>query len=780
MAGRPRILAFFTLPSPPPTRRLKPIIDAFSGSATLTIGSNTLTGTAYGTAMAFSGTSIGTHAHIVECLVSLALDYGNNTGWVQLYAPSPTAGGLKQPRCLLAEAQSGQGNARLSVTSDLNATSCVVKRRTLDGTRTSLISVTGFSTATAVTSTFDSRCAAIYSSVGGALAPFAFEGAYAHPGSGNAVKVLVGSTSVLMHVRGTSLTPAPDSYAKASCVSAAAVLNPSGAKDEAKLTNGDGNCMYMKMYPEASVLLVTDFIANCDISSFAAAKVATNSTRVSGRFLAPPPPAAGTAAAAPPPPTAAMAVKVVPVATFTQDFTMPADTGNDDLAIKLMNPCAVASIRAAYAASLGVPMASVSLSAFSFPANSNTAPVSLSPTDAGNLASGLCSGSRRLAVAAGAAAGRALSGATSTVTASTTIANPPAAATQALQAGSVSPTINVAGVGTSQAAGATSQPVLATQALPQPVPLITRLTPYVPSELIKSAHALPRGKDSTNDFTLTGVSDMSSMMKCAQSLGAKDSCPNTYIFGAIAPGVGLIAAGIVFLIVWFFAYGIACCSSCCRTKCCPKRDRSAGGKFERCAKVLPIVRAVLGVITCGLVLGGLGSVQKFPGGLTAVTGLVNSFSNTLASLALLLSPSNNAAPVPLSLLDGTVVNLVSPSFAVSAAASNFSAVNDMVNTGIYTACPGAFQCTQPTIATLISALTSALNGGASSIGAASGGITSVKGSVTSSLGSITLSGLETQITTYTSAALGVIAAIIIFQAVLVCRTFCACCAFKSL
>ena len=767
-----------TPPRPAPARRLKPIIDAFSGSADLNFGSTSLTGTAHGTAMAFHGASIGTDAYLVECLVSLALDYGGNKGWIQLFAPSPAAGGLKQPRCLLAEAQNGQGNAQLSVTSDLNATACAVKRRTLNGTSANVISVTGFSTAgTAITTTFEEHCAAIYN-VNGALAPFAFEGAYTHPGSGNAVKVLVSNTSVLMHVRNASLTPVQDSYAKASCVRAAAVLN---STDEAVLANGDNRCMYIKMRPAAGVLQVTDFIANCSISSFAYAKAVAGSTRVSGRFLALPP-AAGPAAAAPPPPASAVAVQVVPVATFTQTFTMPADKGSDDLAINLMTPCAVASIRAAYAASLGVPMASVVLSTFTFA--DSTPAVSLSPTDAGNLASGLCAGLRRLAVAAGGAGARALPGATSTVTASTTIANPSAAATLTVAAGF---TIIVAGVGSSASTGASSAPVLSTQALLQPVPLITRLTPYVPSDLIKSAHALPRGKDSTNDFSLAGLSDMSGMMKCAQSLGAKDSCPNTYIFGAIAPGVGLIAAGIVFLIVWIFAYGIACCSSCCRTKCCPKRDRSAGGKFERCAKVLPIVRAVLGVITCALVLGGLGSVQKFPGGLTAVTGLVNSFSNTIASLVVLLDPATPATPVPLSLLDGTVISLVSPMAAVSAAANDFTTVKGLVNTPAYPACPGSgtltSHCTQATVATLISALATALHTAATSggsIGKASTALAGVQTTITNSLGSISLKGLETQITMYASAALGVIAAIIIFQAVLVCRTFLACCAFKSL
>ena len=284
---------------------------------------------------------------------------------------------------------------------------------------------------------------------------------------------------------------------------------------------------------------------------------------------------------------------------------------------------------------------------------------------------------------------------------------------------------------------------------------------------------------------INGLMDMSTTAKCAQSLGEKASCPNTYIFGAIAPGVGLIVAGVVFLIVWIISYLIACCTACCpRTKCCPARDRSAGGKFEKCAKVVPIVRAVLGLITCALVLGGLGSVPRFPGGLTAVTALIDNFSGTVGSLVTLLS-ENTTTPVQVFKLDGTSESLVSPLAAVSAAASNFSAVNVLVNTASYPTCgmSPSGTCTQQAVATMISALTTALQAagsGSGSIQAATGAMSGVQTMIKNSLGAISLNGLETQITMYAMAALGVIAAIIVFQAVLVCRHFLACCAFKSL
>jgi hypothetical protein len=282
---------------------------------------------------------------------------------------------------------------------------------------------------------------------------------------------------------------------------------------------------------------------------------------------------------------------------------------------------------------------------------------------------------------------------------------------------------------------------------------------------------------------INGLMDIGTTMKCAQSLGEKASCPNTYIFGAIAPGVGLIVAGVVFLVVWIISYFIACCTACCpRTKCCPARDRSVGGKFEKCAKVVPIVRAVLGLITCALVLGGLGSVPRFPGGLTAVTALVDNFSGTVGSLVTLLSETTTT-PVQVFKLDGTSEGLVSPLAAVNAAALNFSAVNADVNTASYPTCgmSPSGTCTQQAVATMISALTTALTAaGGGNIKGAKDAMSDVQTMIKNSLGSISLKGLETQITMYAMAALGVIAAIIVFQAVLVCRHFLACCAFKSL
>ena len=76
-----------------------------------------------------------------------------------------------------------------------------------------------------------------------------------------------------------------------------------------------------------------------------------------------------------------------------------------------------------------------------------------------------------------------------------------------------------------------------------------------------------------------------------------------------------------------------------------------------------------------------------------------------------------------------------------------------------------------------------MNGAAAaggSITGATSALTGVKSTVNSSLGSISLGSIQNSITMGAMAALGVIAAIILFQSVLVCRNVFACCMFKTL
>lgn len=758
------------------------MLDKFAGNATLTVQSTSTSYTATGqqTTLTIPYGAFGAQ-WFVECLVGLEFDYGKNQGWVQLFAPSPNPSSLAQPRCLLAGAAEGASNALLAITSSLTGGSCkkTGSQQNLTGTTHRLIDATNYAVRNSEVKSLERRCRDIFPPPPSSLAPFNFRGAFSFT-NGNPVTVLVGNSSIVAPFQTTLLSPTRDDYALATCVKEVVTL-PDGS--EVKLFNAANECMFLKASTSEGVLRVlgwTNSASTCASSSFKDAKNANANVaafRASGVFpLAPPPPAGST----PPPPRAAMTVQSLPVTKFTQVLSMPLGSGtNDDLAIKLMSPCAAASIRASYAASLGVPISSVVLERFSF--SDGTPAVNLSPTDAGNQASGACTGSRRLEAESGA---RALQ-APSPVTTSTILVNPPASATTALT--TLTPQINVAGgVGLATADAAPTGITSATLSLPQPKPAIVRITPYVPSDLIMETHNLPRGKGATNDFNLDGVGNMDSMMKCAQSLGDPASCPNTYVFGAIAPGVSLIVAGVVFLIVWFLSYCIACCTTCqcCRAKRCPARDRSAGGRFEKCAKWVPIVRAVLGVITCGLVLGGLGSVQKFPGGLTAVTNLVQSFGSTASSLVDLLT-GTTATEQALVLLNGTTLQLAPPLGAVNTAAQQFSALNGEFSTPGYEACasPPTGTCTQPIIKTLVGELSSALTlaaSGSGSITGASSSITTMKSSITSALGAISLGGIENQITMYTSAALGVIAAIVVFQAVLVCRNFFACCMFKCL
>jgi hypothetical protein len=390
------------------------------------VGSSTLTVQKFGSALAFSSTAIGTNQWLVECLVSLALDYGKNRGWVQLYAPSPSPEGLKKPRCLFAGAAEGWGNAELKITSELNKTSCrrTASRQdfsTIDAAKVSTINVTGYGGSGGSAISLEERCAALYPGAGTALAPFNFEGAYTFPDSGNAVKVNISNASVLTFARSATLTPVEDTYVKAACVKTASELSA----NEAKLRNGNDQCMFLKMSPAAGVLQIVDWsAASCFATNFTDAKTAVGaSARVVGKFLKPREAPNG----APPPPAVKLEVQEKPVVTFSQTFTMPKSGTVDDLAIALLNPCAAASIRAAYAASLGVDISSVLLSQFTM--QEDNSKVALSLTDAGDVASRACAGSRRLEAAG---AGRARQG-TSPVVVNTTLVNPGASAQAALK-----------------------------------------------------------------------------------------------------------------------------------------------------------------------------------------------------------------------------------------------------------------------------------------------------------------------------------------------------------
>lgn len=316
------------------------------------------------------------------------------------------------------------------------------------------------------------------------------------------------------------------------------------------------------------------------------------------------------------------------------------------------------------------------------------------------------------------------------------------------------------------------------------------MSSFVPSSDIVSWHNAARPGGGSNTFTFSGV-EAGNLLTCLTSLGG--TCPNTYVYGALAGGLGLIITGFVFLIVFLIAY---CCASCrCCGRCKPKASQSTGGLVT--AWAIPGVRLVVGIINFALLLSGIAYTTDLVAGLSAISTFVTSITVALTSISTVMTaPASTSTQYTLTDFGGTVSTtkyygiLYSQTLAFNAAAS-VSTSSDGGATSLQAKCTpssgASGVCVGSTSTTLaaccvatnevlaniakgLNPASSSLASGASSLTSASSGISGLNFATDS---------LQSTIKTAINGLLGVMAAVVIMHAILICRTCLASCAYKS-
>jgi len=298
----------------------------------------------------------------------------------------------------------------------------------------------------------------------------------------------------------------------------------------------------------------------------------------------------------------------------------------------------------------------------------------------------------------------------------------------------------------------------------------TRLDPYSPDALIVSMHNVPRPGGGSNEFTMTGVT-ADTLSTCISSLGK--TCPNTYLFGAVSPGLALIICGVVFLIVWLFAYCFACCRCC--GKCKPRKAPEHGCKGGWKHYCPSATRLVFAIINFALVLSGISYTTTLFSALSGVTTFVNSISTTIMSISTMTSCTTSAGGTYTTLDGSSSSNQACLKYSLDTIKTAGSSLNSGISRCTTT---WTQTCTNPAGEQAVSDLYSA------SSDMSSDSLTSISGNfdkLSTSLNSLDFvsSDLKTQMSSISRAILGVIAALVIVQALLICRYWWSCCMYKA-
>ncbi len=147
-----------------------------------------------------------------------------------------------------------------------------------------------------------------------------------------------------------------------------------------------------------------------------------------------------------------------------------------------------------------------------------------------------------------------------------------------------------------------------------------RVNPYSPSADILMFHSIPRVQG-TNKFEAT----------------------REYATGAIAPAAGLVALGVIFLLLYECIY---VCSACCRGFCpgrYPKRDPETWHTGCRKTCSTPRAMIVMALLNVGLILAVLAYLPRFGRGIDNVFGAAADFTNLFGTTGKLLVSNSNVA-----------------------------------------------------------------------------------------------------------------------------------------
>ena len=300
------------------------------------------------------------------------------------------------------------------------------------------------------------------------------------------------------------------------------------------------------------------------------------------------------------------------------------------------------------------------------------------------------------------------------------------------------------------------------------------MSSFVPSSDITAWHNAARPGGGSNTFTFSGV-EAGNLLTCLTSLGG--TCPNTYVYGALAGGLGLIITGVVFLIVFLIAY---CCASCrCCGVCKPKDSKSTGGIIT--AWAIPGVRLVVGIINFALLLSGIAYTTDLVAGLSAISTFVTSITVALTSISTVMTaPASTSTQYTLTDFGGTVSTtkyygiLYSQTLAFNAAASASTSSNSgatslqnlcLPNAGGSGVCVGS---STNTLAACCVATNEVLTNIASGLNPSSSSLTSGASSLTSASSGVSglnfaTDSLQSTIKTAINGLLGVMAFVVMVR-----------------
>ena len=254
----------------------------------------------------------------------------------------------------------------------------------------------------------------------------------------------------------------------------------------------------------------------------------------------------------------------------------------------------------------------------------------------------------------------------------------------------------------------------------------------------------------------------------------------------LVPGVALIIAGIVFLVVYLFAYWCACCRCCgwCGSATPQSRYKKRGAW---------IAVVFFALVNLGLILSAIAYLPGFQKGVQGVQDTGKSITTLLGNSADLLTASSN---FPFTKLDGTTVEATSVFASMSGAASDAATMATELSN---TPCPaqvcttsqqqwvclpaGSSATPDPATSDLCSALGTVGSALASSSSASLGAadpFNSAKTQLSAPLDNPLIGTVKQQVYMGGIIVLAVIAGLIALQSLMVCPNRFSCCMFKGL
>lgn len=278
-------------------------------------------------------------------------------------------------------------------------------------------------------------------------------------------------------------------------------------------------------------------------------------------------------------------------------------------------------------------------------------------------------------------------------------------------------------------------------------------THYTATQAILDFHNLPRFGGASNVLNAQAFS-VSSLAELRA---------NTYAIGVLAPGIAIIAAGILIFIVYILAYLCACCRCC---GACKPRNRPPYPCMLRSRQT---AMALIACLNLALILSAISYVPGFTTGAGQITASLQAVVKNLDSAFSVLVSSGSVTYSLASGVTRTLTSVLTSMNYVTQNANNLQAQACVVTAPLYSLLCPIFTGVASSLTTIASTITSA----AAPIASASSGLNSAANA-------IPINDYKTQINLGSIIVLAVISGFICFQSILLCGSRVAGCLFKTL